>query len=79
MQIFWPNTIFNKDLYNITSINDMENLLIQKRWGWPGHVLRKPSKDMTKVALRWTPEGKRKRGRPKTTWSCTIENEIKER
>jgi hypothetical protein len=23
---------------------------------------------MTKVALRWTPEGKRKRGRPKTTW-----------
>jgi hypothetical protein len=34
---------------------------------------------MTKVALRWTPEGKRKRGRPKTTWRCTIENEIRER
>ena len=32
-----------------------------------------------KVALRWTPEGKRKRGRPKTTWRHTIENEIKER
>jgi hypothetical protein len=38
--------------------------LIQKRWRWLGHVLRKPSEDMTKVALRWTPEGKRKRGRP---------------
>jgi hypothetical protein len=34
---------------------------------------------MTKVSLRWTPEGKRKRGRPKTTWRHTIENEIKER
>jgi hypothetical protein len=29
--------------------------------------------------LRWTPEGKRKRGRPKTTWRRTIENEIRER
>ena len=34
---------------------------------------------MTKVALRWTTEGKRKRGRQKTTWRRTIENEIKER
>ena len=53
----------------------MENLLIQKRWGWLGHVLRKPSEDTTKVALRWTPKEKRKRRRPKTTWRCTIENE----
>jgi hypothetical protein len=34
---------------------------------------------MTMVALKWTPEGKRKRGRPKTIWRRTIENEIKER
>ena len=34
---------------------------------WLGHVLRKPSEVMGKVALRWTPEGKRKRGRPKPT------------
>jgi hypothetical protein len=32
-----------------------------------------------KVVLKCTTEGKRKRGRPKTTWRCTIENEIKER
>jgi hypothetical protein len=57
----------------------MEILLIQKRLRWLGHVLRKPSKDMTKVALRWTPEGKGKRGRPITTWRRTIENEIKEK
>jgi hypothetical protein len=67
MKIFWPNKISNKDLHNITNTKDMEILLIQKRLRWLGHVLRKPSEDMTKVALRWTSEGKRKRGRPKTT------------
>ena len=79
MKIFWPNKISNKDLHNITNTKDMKTWLIQKRWRWLGHVLRKPYEDMTKVALRWTPEGERKRGRPKTTWRRTIENEIKER
>jgi hypothetical protein len=79
MKIFWPNKISNKDLHNITNTKDIEILLIQKRSRWLGHVLRKPSEDMTKVALRWTPEGKGKRGRPITTWRRTIENEIKER
>ena len=79
MKIFRSNKISNKDLHDITNTKDMETLLIQKRWRWLGHVLRKPSEDMTKVALRWTPERNRKRGRPKTTWRRTIENEIKER
>jgi hypothetical protein len=79
MKVFWPDKISNIDLHNITNTKDMEILLIQKRLRWLGHVLRKSSKDMTKVALRWTPEGKGKRGRPTTTWRRTIENEIKER
>ena len=29
-------------------------------------------------AMHWTPEGKRKRGRPKITWRRTVEKEIKE-
>jgi len=33
---------------------------------------------MPKVALRWTPAGKRKRGRPKTTWRKTVETELSE-
>jgi len=31
-----------------------------------------------KIALRWTPAGKRKRGRPKGTQGRTIEQEMKE-
>ena len=31
-----------------------------------------------KVASRWTPPGKRKRGRPKTAWRRTVEMELNE-
>ena len=30
-----------------------------------------------KIVLIWTPEGKRPRERPKSTWRKTIENELK--
>ena len=43
-----------------------------------GHVLRREKNNNCRVALTWTPEGKRKRGRPKTTWRNTIERERKE-
>ena len=33
---------------------------------------------IAKTAMHWTPEGKRKRGRPKITWRRTVEKEIKE-
>ena len=31
-----------------------------------------------KVALHWTPHGKRKRDRPRTTWRRTITSELEE-
>ena len=33
------------------------------------------SNNKTETSLSWTPEGKRKRGRPKTTWWRTVERE----
>ena len=30
-------------------------------------------------ALRWTPQGERKRGRPKGTWRRTVESELNEK
>ena len=32
---------------------------------------------ITRIALRWTPQGKRNRGRPKETWRRTIEKKLK--
>ena len=47
----------------------------RKRWYRIGHVLRKEVNNDCAVALGWKPEGKRNRGRPKTTWHRTVEKE----
>ena len=44
-----------------------------------GHILRRDRNVNTNIALSWTPEGKRRRGRPKTTWRRTVEREREER
>lgn len=42
-----------------------------------GHVLRKPKNNITRVALRWNPEIKRRKGRPRTSWRRTVEKDIR--
>ena len=49
-----------------------------RRIRWLGHVLRMDQTRIPKVALRWTPPGKRKPGRPKTTWRQTVMAELSE-
>ena len=46
-----------------------------RRWKWVGHILRMEKNSKCETALTWKPEGRRKVGRPKTTWRSTIENE----
>ncbi|KAH3713330.1 hypothetical protein DPMN_073120 [Dreissena polymorpha] len=38
-----------------------------------------PPDSLSRVALRWTPLGKRNHGRPKETWRRTVERELKNR
>ena len=75
--IFWPRTISNHDLLARCQQEDMGTIITRKRWHWIGHVLRKDANSITKVAIRWTPEGKQKRGRPKTTMGRTVAAETK--
>lgn len=39
------------------------------------HILRKDLNNDSSIALSWTPGGRGKRGRPKTTWRRTVEKE----
>ena len=55
----------------------METITTRKRWHWIWHVLHKDVNSIIKVAIHWTPEGKWKRGRLKTTWQRTVEAEMK--
>lgn len=74
-KIFWPDTISNKNLLTITQQEDIRTTIRRRRWTWVGHALRREKNNIARTALTWTPEGKRRRGRPKTTWRRTLEAE----
>ena len=71
LQIFWPEAISN--LHLLAHCNqDSVGTIMRRRWIGnlrPGNISRTP--------LQWTPEGKRKRGRPKNIWRRTVEGELK--
>ena len=78
LRIFWPRRIRNEELIERCNQEGMENIISKRRWKWIGHVMRRDSNSIVRTALHWTPEGKRKRGRPRMTWRRTVEGEIKE-
>ena len=78
LRIFWPQKITNEALLRRCGQEDMETTIKRRRWRWIGHVLRKEQGDIVRTALHWTPDGKRRRGRPRTTWRRTVEGEMKD-
>ncbi|PVD19793.1 hypothetical protein C0Q70_20284 [Pomacea canaliculata] len=75
--LLWPNIITNEELLRGTETESITTQVQQRRWRWIGHVLRQQTADLSRVDLRWTPDGRRKRGRPKETWRRTVEREMK--
>ena len=76
--IFWLNKISNVALQKKTGCNSAVLELKRRRLRWLGHVMRMPKESIPKVALRWTPSGRRKPGRPKTTWRKTVIPELQD-
>ena len=68
LKIYWPRKISNEELWRRTNEKPIIEQLRQRKWGWIGHTLRKPRNNITRQALLWNPQGKRKRGRPRNTW-----------
>ena len=58
----------NKRVVELAEINDVSCEVRQRRWNWLGHILRREGDNDCFTALGWTPEGRRARGRQKTTW-----------
>ncbi|MEE4247398.1 MAG: reverse transcriptase domain-containing protein [Kangiellaceae bacterium] len=78
LRIHWPETINNKDLWQRTNQLPAKQELRRRRWRWIGHTLRKPPSNITRQALTWNPQGKRKRGRPKSTWRRDLEADTRQ-
>ncbi|KAK7097424.1 hypothetical protein V1264_004408 [Littorina saxatilis] len=77
LRIRWPDTISNKDLWQRTKQLSVEQDILQRRFRWIGHTLRKTTTSITRQALTWNPQGKRRRGRPRNTWRRDLEAEVK--
>ncbi|VDP63098.1 unnamed protein product [Schistosoma curassoni] len=77
LNINWPDTISNSLLWGRTNQLPAEEENRRRRWKWIGHTLSKPSNCITRQALTWNPEGKRKSGRPKNTLCRERETDMK--
>ena len=75
-KIFWPRTITNEDPWKSCGISEIWALIQARKWRWLGHTLRKGQDEISKIALKWNPQGKRKSGRPKITWRRQREAEM---
>ena len=75
--IRWPERITNEELWRRTDQQEIGRQISERKWKWIGHTLRKPVGDITRQALEWNPQGKRKVGRPKKTWRRSCEEEMK--
>ncbi|VDP49030.1 unnamed protein product [Schistosoma mattheei] len=62
-----PDTISNSHLWERTNQLPAEEEIRKRRWKWIGTIPTQISNCITRQALTWNPEGKRKRGRPKNT------------
>jgi hypothetical protein len=79
MKVFWQNMITNMELPRRAGANSIAEAIALRRWRWLGHVCRMPPDSLPRVALRWTPRGKRNRGQPKETVRRTVQRELKNR
>ena len=77
LRIRYPDVISNQELWERTNQQPIEHEIKRKRWRWLGHTLRKPAENITRTALKWNPQGKRKRGRPRNTWRRDLEADFR--
>ena len=77
MNVKWSDKVSNNTLWTKTNQLPVEIEIKQRKWRWIGHTLRKPTTSITRQALTWNPQGKRKRGRPRNTWRRDVELEAR--
>ncbi|KAI8115934.1 LINE-1 reverse transcriptase like protein [Lucilia cuprina] len=76
LKIFWPNTISNTQLWELTAQTPVEHDIRRRKWRWIGHALRRRQSDITRYAIDWNPQGSRRKGRPSHTWRRQLDMEI---
>ena len=78
LRIHWEDHTSNEKLLENADMKPLSAEVRWRRWKMIGHILRQDRENHNNTAMTWAPEGKRKRGRPKTTWRRTVEKERRE-
>ena len=47
---------------------DVDEVINEKRLQWYGHIIRVNDVRLPKEVMRWTPEGRNRKGRPNGNW-----------
>ena len=77
LKLRWQEKVPNIELWKRTRQEPMAVQIRRRKWRWVGHTLRKAHSNVTRQALEWNPQGKRKRGRPRQTWRRSLLEELK--
>ena len=77
LKISWTDRVTNEMLWELAGEEPIITQISKRKWRWIGHILRKPANNITQQALRWNPQGKRKRGRPRNSWRRGVESQMR--
>ena len=77
LKLWWPIKTTNEELWRITKQDNVAATIKKRKWNWIGHTLRKDSDNITRQALDYNPQGKRKQGRPRNTWRRSTLQDLK--
>ncbi|CAH8656303.1 unnamed protein product, partial [Schistosoma guineensis] len=72
-----PDTISNNLLWERTNQIPAEEEIRKKHWKWIGHTLRNAPSCVTRQALTWNPEGRRRREGPMNTLRREMETDMR--
>jgi hypothetical protein len=77
LKLRWQDKVPNIELWGKARQEPITVQIRRRKWRWVGHTLRKDHPNVTRQALEWNPQGKRKRGRPRQTWRRSLLEELK--
>ena len=77
MNIKWYEHVTEEEVRRRSGQQSVIQRWKTQRWRYYGHVLRMSEERLPKQVLSWTPEGRRRRGRPKDTWRRTIHRDVR--
>ncbi|GFS02359.1 LINE-1 reverse transcriptase-like protein [Elysia marginata] len=75
LRVKWRDRITNSKVLETARMETISGIIRKRRWKYIGHIPRKEADSDCITALTWAPEGKRRQGRPKTTWRRMVEKE----